>query len=606
MSRTVAVVAMIAVGVLPIALRGGQSLSSPAPVTHFDKDRLSKPTYQVRVEHNVRVRMRDGVELSTDIFRPDAEGRFPALLTRTPYGKERSGVMSGGAYIPSFYAERGYVVVTQDTRGRFDSAGEFEPFRDEANDGFDTNEWIGQQPWSNGKIGGLGQSYFGITQLYQAIEGSRYLTTIAPIMTTLDAYNNWIYSDGAFHLRFAMPWGTGLHGTGRETRDAARRSPENRDAALRHAPLGTADEVQVGKPVPFYRDWMRHPTLDAYWQSRSPTDRWSQVSTPALVYTGWYDFFLRGALADYVALRQQGKTEAVRNGTRLIVGPWPHYTDNAGPPRQVADVDFGEASVVDLPRIQLRWFDYWLKGMPTGVAQEPPVKIFVMGTNVWRHEHEWPLARTRYTRYYLRSSGRANTLNGDGTLSTEAPQTGGRDTFTYDPANPVPSSAAGPADQRAVEQREDVLVYTGPALTHPVEVTGPITMNLFASTTARDTDFTAKLVAVHPDGTARILQDGIIRARYRTSRERPRLVTPGEIVEYAIDLWSTSHVLQPGHRLRVEISSSNFPRYDRNFNTGEDPATDTRMQPVTQTVYHGAAHPSHIVLPIIPMAEGIE
>ena len=319
---------------------------------------------------------------------------------------------------------------------------------------------------------------------------------------------------------------------------------------------------------------------------------------------------LRGALEDYVAIKEHARTAVARDETRLIVGPWPHYTAVEGPPRRIGGFDFGPGALVDLPQLQLRWFDHWLKDMPTGIDSEPPVRLFVMGENYWRSENEWPLSRTVYTNYYFHSDSGANTLAGDGRLRISAPPEAGgaTDTFTYDPADPVPTvggssggiAGPGPLDQRSVEVREDVLVYTSEPLTEPLEVTGPITVTLFASSTARDTDFTAKLVDVHPDGYARILQEGVVRARYRKSFDDAELLEPGEIYQYEIDLWATSNVFLSGHRIRVDVSSSSFPRHDRNLNTGEDPATATAMTIATQTIYHDAEHPSRIVLPVIP------
>ena len=255
----------------------------------------------------------------------------------------------------------------------------------------------------------------------------------------------------------------------------------------------------------------------------------------------------------------------------------------------------------------MRWFDHWLKGIDTGIADEPPVKLFVMGENAWRDENEWPLARTRYTPYYFHSRGQANSAAGDGSLSAAAPGEEPPDRFVYDPDNPVPTRGGntliipvGVQDQREVESRQDVLVYTGEPLSEPLEVTGPVTVTLFAATSAPDTDFTAKLVDVRPDGYARNLADGIIRGRYRASRTRPTLLQPDTVSEFTIDLWATSHVFLPGHRIRVEISSSNFPRFDRNLNTGDDQATSSRFQTASQSVFHDPRYPSHIVLPVIP------
>jgi putative CocE/NonD family hydrolase len=579
------------------------------PVVHFEEGKLSRPSYKVRMEHNVRIPMRDGVELSADIYRPDADGKFPVLLLRTPYSNNTPGAVDQS----TFFAERGYVVAQEDVRGRYDSDGKFYAFRNEPNDGFDTDEWLGTQPWSNGKIGTFGGSYVGYTQMTQAVRASRYLAAMSPFVTTLDIYGNWIYTGGAFQYGFALPWG-GLYIDGHTNQEYA---AYNWPQALKHLPIATADEA-VGRRNQFYRDWVQHPTRDSYWDGISFEKAQDQVTVPLLNVGGWYDIFLHGMLNDHIEIAKRGKTDVARRGKHVMVGPWVHGVgtrDNVRPeaPNQTDRVDFGAVAAVDLLRVQLKWFDYWLKGMNNGVANEPPVKIFVMGENYWRYENEWPLSRTKYTNYYLRGGGRANTMNGDGGLGLEAP-TGGAptDTFVYDPADPAPTLGGnnccrsdivpmGAFDQRAAERRDDVLVFTSPELTEPLEVTGPIVMKLFASTTAKDTDWTAKLIDVHPSGFAQNIQDGIIRARYRESvGQAAKPIESGKVYEYTIDMWSTSNTFLPGHRIRLEVSSSNFPRFDRNLNTGEDTGTGTAMVKATQTVYHTREYPSHVVLPVIP------
>ena len=577
----------------------------PATVEHYDEALLAPPRFDVRFEHNIRTPMRDGVELSADIYRPDAEGRFPTILVRTPYSNNSAGAIDQGHYQSIFYAQRGYVVVQQDVRGRYDSDGIFYTFRDEADDGYDTDEWIGRQPWSDGRIGTMGQSYFGISQLLQSLGGSEYLTAMVPNVTTFNTYGNWIYTDGAFQFGFALTWAVFLDG--RVNQDLM---VYNWPRVFGHLPIATADEA-TGRQVDFYRDWVAHPTRDAYWDENSWEDAQDRVGVPSLNISGWYDIFLKGLLDDHVEISKRGLTAVARSGKRIMVGPWVHGIGR----NPVGDMDFGPQASVDLARVQLRWYDHWLKNVDNGVEDEPPIKIFVMGENYWRYEREWPLARTEYTKYYFGSEGRANSVHGDGSLSATTPGSdGSEDTYVYDPANPVPTLGGnnccwtdivpmGPFDQRPVERRDDVLVYTSAELSEPVEVTGPITVKLFAATSAKDTDFTAKLVDVHPNGFAQNLQDGIVRARYRSSNEQAELVEPGTIVEYTVDLWATSNTFLPGHRIRVEISSSNFPRFDRNLNTGEDPGTGAMMQKATQTIYHDAQHPSHIVLPIIPRAK---
>ena len=579
-----------------------------AEVRLWDEAKLSPPRYEVRMENNVLVPMRDGVLLSTDIYYPVGEGPFPVVLSRTPYGNNDAGYVEHGR----FWASRGYVCVVQDCRGKYDSEGAYRLFKDEANDGYDTVEWIGRQPWCNGKVGTLSGSYGGYTQLAPAIRGSRFLTAMAASVTTSDVYNNWVYIDGALFLGFAFPWGA-LVMDGHVMQYSGAYDWPN---VFRYLPLATID-TQVGRVNPRFREWLEHPRADdPFWKGISFENEIEQITVPLLVVEGWYDLFLRGALDDHVRITTASPSERARKGKHLIIGPWPHETgartDKPDAPREGPErgIDFGAAAELEMRKLYLRWHDHWLKGIDNGVDSEPPVKIFVMGENVWRHENEWPLARTRYTNYYFGGEGPANSVAGNGTLSPEPPRQPGRDEFTYDPNDPVPTLGgntccsrvpSGPANQIAAERRQDVLVYTTPVLEEALEVTGPIRVVLYAATSARDTDWTAKLVDVHPDGYAQNLQDGIVRARYRKGKAAPaELLEPGRVYEYEIDLWATSNVFLPGHRLRVEISSSNFPRFDRNLNTGEDPMTSVRMETARQTVMRSPEYPSHIVLPVIP------
>ena len=598
-------------GLLVLALSCGVMAAPPPapPVSFYDDAGLSQPRYPVIFESNVRVAMRDGVTLATDIYRPDAPGKFPAILIRTPYSRAGAGASEQGHW----FAARGYVVVEQDVRGRYDSDGHFYAFKNEANDGYDTDEWFGSQPWFDGNLGTMGGSYVGYVQWAQAIRGSRYLKAMVGAVTSPDIYGNWIYINGALHYGFDLPWG-GVDIDGHVDQFAADFAW---DAIYKHLPFATADEAAHHR-TPHYRDWLAHPTRDSYWDGISLETDYNKVAVPILSVDGWYDIFLRGALQDDAAVRKVGKTEVARSGKRLMLGPWAHSTGTrnaltngragGAPPDPL---DFGDDAVVDMQKVSLRWFDHWLKGVDNGVERDSAVRIFVMGVNHWRNESEWPLARTRYTNYYIHSRGRANSVDGDGVLSVTAPGKERADGFSYDPADPVPSMGgnvccstvpSGPWDQRSVERRDDVLVYTTPEMTAPMEITGPISMTLFASTSAKDTDWTAKLVDVHPDGYAQNIQSGIARARYREAAGKAaKPIEANRIYSYTIDLWATSVVLLPGHRLRLEVSSSDFPRFDRNLNTGEDPATGTRMEIAKQTVYHDAAHPSHVVLPLIPL-----
>ena len=605
LSRTWAILALVAAASAPAAQDG-------TPGTGFvtwDEAKLSAPVHAVVTEHNVPVSMRDGTKLSADIYRPDAPGRFPALLLRSPYSNNSPDEIENSIW----FAKRGYVVVNQDVRGRYDSGGEFYPFRHEADDGCDTDAWIARQPWSNGRIGTMGGSYLGYTQLSQATRCSERLQSIAADFTSSEIHDGWVYVDGALLLGFALPWGATTI-DGHTNQGGVYDWP----AVYRHLPVATGDQA-AGHLNAGYRDWLQHPRRDdPYWNGISHEREASAISAPLLAVAGWYDIFLRGTLRDDAALRQRADVRAAPYRKQLIIGPWVHAKSGgtrlsdaslpkSGPNRRI---DFGAGAELEWRRLYLRWHDYWLKDIDTGIAAEPPIHLFVMGENRWRAENEWPLARTQYTKYYLGGGGHANGAAGDGVLGTAPPRGAAADRFDYDPSNPVPTLGGnvccssvpnGPRDHRAVDERSDVLVYTTPALTEAVEVTGPIRMKLYAATSARDTDWVARLVDVHPDGFVQNLQDGIVRARYRAGEEQPAsLLEAGKVYEYDLDLWATSNVFLPGHRIRVEVTSSNFPRFDRNLNTGEDPATATRMETARQTIYHSARYPSHLVLPVIP------
>ena len=601
---------LLGAAVLAVAAGGMASaqnapaMRSQASILHLDDPTLSKPAYRVLFESNVRVPMRDGVTLASDIYRPDAPGKFPAILVRTPYNRASTGLTDEARW----FAARGYVVVRQDVRGRYDSDGTFYAFKNEADDGYDADEWFGSQPWFNGNLGTMGGSYVGYTQWAQAIRGSKYLKAMIPYITTPDIYGNWIYIDGAPHYGFDLPWG----GISMDSHVSQFTDGFTWDPIYKHLPTATSDEAGHHR-TPHYRDWMAHPTRDSYWDGISFDNDYNKISVPILSLDGWYDIFLRGDINDDARMRKEGKTPEARNAKRLMIGPWAHSVGTRTLPTGLdggAPAMSGDNAVFDMKPVFLRWFDHWLKGIDNGVSVDAPIQIFVMGDNSWRDEKEWPLARTQYTNYYIQSGGHANSAIGDGVLTTLQPKGAGTDVFSYDPANPVPSMGgnvccsnvpSGPMDQRSVERRDDVLVYTTPEMKEPTEITGPIKMELFASTSAKDTDWTAKLVDVQPNGVAQNIQSGIVRARYRDGGGKPaQPIEADKVYSYSIDLWATSYVIQPGHRLRLEISSSDFPRFDRNLNTGEDPATGTRMTVAKQTIYHSARYPSHLMLPLIP------
>ena len=587
----------------------------------------------VVIERNVMVPMRDGVRLATDVYRPDKPGQFPVLLQRLPYGKQ---ILDRVFLDPTQTAQRDYVVVVQDSRGRFDSEGEWYPFHCEINDGYDAVEWAAVQPWSNGKVGMFSGSYIGATQWLAAIAQPPHLVTMVPATATSDFHDSWVYhTGGAFDLIFNVGWAIAVSGNTAQRLGIKDPTVEQAGATLAAmgermaqdpaAAMATLEELRsilqplfsfrplrelpsLKRLAPWFTDWIDHPEADPYWQSINFAAQYNKVHTPALHITGWYDVFLGGSLANYLGMIKHGPTPAVRRGQKLIIGPWYHgpFTPQT---TRIGEVDFGPQAGIDFTAVQWRWFDHWLKGVNTGIMDEAPIRLFVMGDNAWRDEWEWPLARTQWTRYYLHSKGQANTLTGDGTLATQPPEAEKPDRFTYDPRDPVPTcggcllpigAAPGMFDQREVEARPDVLVYTSPPLSEDVEVTGPVTVELWASTSAPDTDFTAKLVDVYPDGRAMNLCEGIIRARYRASQETPSLVTPGAVYPFRIDLWATSTVFKAGHRIRLEISSSNFPHFEPNPNTGHALGQDDILERADQEVFHDARHPSHIMLPVIP------
>ncbi len=563
---------------------------------------------EVTVERGVAVKMRDGVVLRADIYRPKLEGRFPVLLERTPYNK------SGETNFGMRAAAHEYVVIVQDVRGRYTSEGEWYPFEHESQDGFDTVEWAAALPYSNGKIGMFGGSYVGATQMLTAIAHPPHLAGIAPVVTASNYHDGWTYQGGAFEQWFNESWTSGL------AQDTLSRSVQRRTNAMEGVwklplasyPLynfnGAPDASELTHSLaPYFLDWLAHPSYDEYWKRWSIEDHYSDITVPALTTAAWYDIFQGGSLRNYVGLKAHGATEAARKGQRLLVVIGGH----AGSGRNIGDVDFGDAARFDQDEVTLDWYDYLFKGARNMFSGNKHVKLFVMGSNEWREEDDWPLARARNTKYFLHSAGKANSLTGDGRLTSEAPGSETSDHYVYDPSSPVPTVGgplccdpshlpAGPRDQRSVEAREDVLIYSTAPFSRNTEVTGPISLELYATSSAVDTDFTAKLVDVWPNGFAQNLTEGIVRARYRNSQEKSELMNPGQVYKFTIDLWSTSNVFREGHQLRLEISSSNFPRFDRNLNTGEEARYARTYRSATNTIYHDSEHPSALLLPIVP------
>jgi putative CocE/NonD family hydrolase len=544
----------------------------------------------VRQFPHIKVPMRDGVRLCASIALPQETARFPAILIRTPYNK---GPEVGPAYLS--FVDRGYAVMIQDVRGRYHSGGVFDPLEQEADDGEDTLSWIARQPWSDGSVGMIGGSYLGIAQWKLAARNPPNLKAIFPVVSGSDDYRDRFYSSGG-----ALKLGHRLMWMSENLRAPTFQRPDF-DSFVQHLPLRTADIAATGQSSPMFQKALAHPAYDAYWKSISVRELLDRIRVPVFSVGGWYDNFVE---SDLEAFARLSKTP----GHRTIIGPWPHNMS-----LRFSGVDFGPDSMVPVRALQHEWFDSWMKA--SGAVRKDrragggPLRIFVMGVNRWRDEYEWPLARAVATPFYLASSGHANSLDGDGELRPK-PGVPARDRYVYDPRNPVPTVGGavccnpkifpwGPIDQRSVERRKDVLVYSSAPLKTDLEVTGPIRVILYASSTAPDTDFTAKLVDVFPDNSARNLTDGILRLRYRYGLDKPARGHAGETYQIEINAGVTSNVFLAGHRVRLEISSSNFPRFDRNPNTGGPIADETELRAASQTIFHGGTQRSHVLLPVV-------
>ena len=567
--------------------------------------------HRIKEVHDLKCPMRDGVNLATDVFMPTEGGPFPTVLIRSPYDRGAEGTYTVPTAVS--LAQRGYAVVAQDVRGRYDSDGDWYPFVNEANDGQDALDWVARQPWCSGVIGMSGGSYHGLAQWQAAQGGSPHLVALVPRVAYSNAYHNWVYTGGAFQLAFNLSWS--ISNSTRTGRRQYMWLPDemNLSTLMWHLPLKTSDEA-AGRDIRHWKDWVSHPSYDDYWRSMRPVDEhYQEMQVPSYGMTGWYDVFLQGTLNNFMGMTGSAKTPEARRGQRIIVGPWIHPMAGLGTESTTGDIDFGPNALIDLLDEQTRWFDYWLRDIDDGIATEPRVKIFVMGANRWRESDDWPIPGTRYTPYYFHSGGEANSLQGDGYLDTTPPEEEKPDEYVYDPADPVITAGGstccseadvpvsmGPRDQQPNESRHDVLVYTTPPLERDVEVTGPVKVVLYASSSARDTDFCSKLVDVFPNGYAMNAAQGIIRARSRDSWERQTPIEPGTTYKFEIDLWSTSNCFLKGQSIRVEITSSNFPQFDRNPNTGHAFGQDAEMVKADQTVFHDAERPSHVLLPVIP------
>lgn len=564
----------------------------------------------ISIEYDVRVPMPDGVDLAADVYRPTAKGRYPVLLIRTPYDKFGMPTLGRLASPDILCTVRsGFVVVAQDSRGRSASEGSFEPFACEIADGAASVAWAASQSWSSGSVALGGSSYMGATQLLAAIASPPALRAMLPVHTASEYYEGWIYQGGAFQLGFALLWAATMAHSELLLRGQSGPIDANDKAILEQiisdlpSSFRVTPLLELARSTPLlksYASWLQHPERDAYWKATAINERYHHVTVPALHIAGWNDIFVRGSLENYVGLRNKAANDYARANQRLLVGPWMHQPS---PTETIGEVWYGPSAglAADVEGLQRRFLASIVRGE---AADGPPVRLFVMGKNEWRDEDDWPLARAKDVLFFAGEGG---------VLRQDAPGDESPDEYNYDPRSPVPTLGgttllpgdgifAGQRDRRSLERRADVLTYTTSPLPRPVEVTGNVTATLFVSTSAPDTDFTAALVDVRKDGTALGVVDGIKRLRYRVSTELPTFVPPGEVVKVAIDLGPTSYVFEAGSRIRLEVSSSNFPRFDRNPNTRGVVAETSESEYLVarQLVFHDEAGPSHITLPVVP------
>lgn len=566
--------------------------------TDLPQQPISSPEFdRVLTTHGLEVPVRDGTILCLDLLRPDADGPFPVVLIRTPYDKvvireSTPGAREGLPYDHEFLhglVRRGYIVAIQDVRGRFNSDGVWHLYVHEQADGYDTIEWIVDQPWCDGNVGMVGRSYVGFTQWAAAVTRPRGLRAIVPIGAQPDLFDAGSpMLNGIFNLPFAEL----LMTMGRRSFQI-----KNFMSSILHEEHRWFDTLPVaelaeaaGAVVPsWWTEMMSHPNRDDYWQRSSYRHLLTGLDVVSLNISGWYDIVLHGAMRNYPVMRAEAAPEA-REQQRLVMGPWGHWADIAA----TGPVDFGPTAVGGLGPYVIRFLDRWLKGVDNGLDDDPRVQIFLMGANEWRSADDWPLPGTNFTPFYLHAGGG---------LSISEPGDESPDGYLYDPMDPVRSPFnmhSGPIDDSHLAERDDVLIYTSAPLSEPLDVAGPLHVILHASSSAPDTDWHVRLVDVHPDGYTQFLAHGAVRARFRNSFEAPELLTPGAVERYDVDLFGTANRFLPGHRIGIEITSSWFPHYERNLNSGAaNNLLETESHVAEQSIFHDAAYPSHVLLPLV-------
>lgn len=583
-----ALLALFLPGAMPAVQAADPTASMETPV---------EPVAAVRQLFDVRTPMRDGVELSADVWLPAKPGRYPVILLRTPYIKTMP--MAELPQLAAYFASHGYAFVIQDVRGRGDSAGEFNFFFQEGEDGHDSVETLAEASWSNGRVCMMGVSYWGTVQWLAARERPSGLACIAPTSPAGQYLDELPYSGGAFMMAWALFW---LNDTSGRISQGPNAATVDWESIYSHRPLITMDEA-MGRKMRLYREFLTHHTMDDYWKRVQFTAAdFRKLDLPVLTIAGWFDGDQPGTLFYWQGMNKYSPSKHDRH---LVIGPWTHIQSFLGGETQVGDMSFSEDSVLDMKQLHLDFFNRYLK-QSTASFDQPRVRLYMTGRNQWLSLDHYPLTDANPTRLYLHSSGNAQQQPG-GDLSLDPPTAGGTDRYTYDPRNPVPLDlmATGPYDRQAIQQREDVLTYTTAPRQQALDVVGPVSVELYAESDARDTDFTAAVLDVHPDGRAVPLGPktvGIIRARYRNGLAQTELLTPGTVERYTIELGHIAHSFQPGHSIRVEISSSAFPMYNPNQNTGNPVATDTEWRSARQTIHHSSGHPSALVLPVADVA----
>lgn len=572
----------------------------------------SEPTYTFRIDQNVPVPMRDGTILRADVYRPEAEGEFPVIVERTNGGRGEEGSHQCPRQ-GRFFAPRGYVYVAQDVRGIYGSDGQFYFGRNDSwdlnRDGFDTIEWAAKQSWSNGKVGMSGTCGTGMTQYQVAPTRPPHLKTLFVIIG--GAHKNYFYRNNVYRLSLqrGMAFWYQLMQLQHETApkgmqavkdrlERAFQDPEAMQTWFNHLPLKSFPPAEsMGS---WFFEGLDHPEDGDFWWITDVSLKFNQIDLPVVHVGGWFDFALDVSLSYFSGVQRVGRTEECRKTQRLIVGPWGHL--NVGE-RQIGELDFGPDATFDIDSTRLGWYDFWLKGIPNDILDRPPVSLFLMGDNRWLDMETWPPNGVRYQPMYFREGDGASSVSlNNGRLAFEKPHTAEKpDSYIYDPDDPVPSLANDidfpPMDYRLLENK--MLTYTSDPLEHPLTVIGPVSAILFGLSSALDTDWVVRICDVWPDGRSMSVCDGILRARYRNSSEYEELMTPNQIYRFEVDLWATAQTFLPGHRIRVQVTSSDFPRYDRNLNTGGPFGEEVRGQMAVNTVFHDAMRPSHVVMPVI-------